>query len=80
MTLPALYFSGMFDLIKRFLNSMNISYVPMVAQIISSLFHPLFCYIFTVVVDMDIIGIAIAYNITQFTLLVFVICYSICVP
>ena len=69
----------MFDLTKRFLNCMTISWVPMTAQIVATILHPFWCYFFVVVKDMDIIGIAISYTITQLTLVVFATVYSMTV-
>ena len=75
-TLPAIYFYCMFDLTKRFLNCMTISWVPMTAQIVATVLHPFWCYHFVVVRDLDLYGIAIAYTITQLTLVVFATVYS----
>ena len=48
-TLPAIYCYCMFDLTKRFLNCMTISWVPMTAQIVATVLHPFWCYHFVVV-------------------------------
>ena len=63
-TLPALYCYCMFDLTKRFLNCMTISWVPMTAQIVATVLHPFWCYYFVIVRKLDIDGIAISYTIT----------------
>ena len=77
--LPALYCYCMFDLTKRFLNCMTISWVPMTAQIVATVMHPFWCYLFVIVYKLDIVGIAIAYTITQLTLVVFATVYSMMV-
>ena len=80
MTLPAVYFYSMFDLTKRFLNCMNVAWVPMTATVIATILHPFWCYLFVIILGMDITGIAIAYTITQSTLIIFVTVYAACVP
>ena len=64
MTLPAVYFYSMFDLTKRFLNCMNVTWVPMTATVFATILHPFWCYLFVNILGMDITGIAIAYTIT----------------
>ena len=48
----------------------------MVAQILSTIVHPLLCYVFVVVLEYDIIGIAIAMCLTRLLLLVSVTCIA----
>ena len=64
LTLPWLYLIALFDLYKRFLNCMTKSYVPMVAMLTTLIVHPLLCYLFVVVLEYDIVGIGIAYNLS----------------
>ena len=78
-TLPASYCYCMFDLTKRFLNCMTISWVPMTAQIVATILHPIWCYLFVIVLKLDIYGIAISYTITQLVLVVFATIYSMMV-
>ena len=80
MTLPAIYFYCMFDLTKRFLNCMTVAWIPMTATLVATILHPLWCYLFVIILEMDIVGIGIAYTITQFTLIIFVTVYASCVP
>ena len=58
---------------------MTISWVPMTAQIVATVMHPFWCYLFVIVYKLDIVGIAIAYTITQLTLVVFATVYSMMV-
>ena len=59
---------------------MTVTWVPMTAQVAVTILHPFWCYLFVVILDYDIIGIGIAYTITQFTLIIFVTIYACCVP
>ena len=59
---------------------MTVTWVPMTAQVVATILHPFWCYYFVIVKEMDIIGIGLAYTITQVTLLVFVTCYASFVP
>ena len=80
VTLPATYCFAMFDLTKRFLNSMLISTVPMTAQIIATICQPFICHLFVNVYELDIIGLGIGVNLTQITLLLCVLCHAHIVP
>ena len=64
ITLPALYFYCMFDLTKRFLNCMTITWVPMMAQLVATILHPFWCWLFAVKLEMNILGIGLAYTIS----------------
>ena len=78
-SLPSMYFLGQFDLKKRFLNCMKITWVPMVAQSTATMVHILWCYLFVVKWDMDIVGLAIATNISTFTMLFIITVYAHCI-
>ena len=66
----------MFDLTKRFLNCMRVGSLPLIAQILATLIHPLWCYLFVVILKLNLSGLGIAITITQFTSLAIVTCYS----
>ena len=58
---------------------MKITWVAMVAQSTATVIHIFWCYLFVVVLEMDIIGIAIATNITTFTMLFGITVYAQCI-
>lgn len=55
---------GQFDLMKRFLIQLQVSWVPMIAQVITTLLHILWCYIFVIKLDMQVLGAAYAMAVT----------------
>ena len=67
--MPGLYFLSMFDLLKRFLGAMRITTVPMISQLIASLFFLPLCMFFTFKAEMGINGLGLATSITNFNLL-----------
>ena len=75
-SLPSMYFLGLFDLKKRFLNCMKISWVPMVAQVGGTLLHIFWCYLFVTKLEMDVVGLGIASNITTFIMLFIITVYA----
>ena len=46
VNLVSVYFYGMYDLQKRFLNCLNITWVPMIVQVCASFLHIFWCYFF----------------------------------
>ena len=68
VTLPCMFLRCFFDLMRKFLNCMTASWVPMTAQLVSTVIHPIFCYCFVVVYDFDIVGIGMACNLTMLIL------------
>ena len=76
VSLPSMYFLCMFDLKKRFLNCMKISWVPMVAQVGGTIIHIGWCYLFVTVLKLDVVGLGIASNITAFTMLLIITLYA----
>ena len=54
----------MFDLKKRFLNCMQISWIPMLAMIGGTALHLLWCYLFVVKLDASVEGLAVATSLT----------------
>lgn len=67
-----------FDLYKRWLSCMRITFVPMVAMFVASLLHIPFCLLFINIFDMDIRGLAMALSVTDFILLSTVMVYGNC--
>lgn len=65
MMLPNAWIIGQTDLLKRFLNCMNLSYIPMVATIASTLAHVLLLRVFVFKLDWGITGLTIANTITN---------------
>ena len=65
-TIPGLYFFALFDMQKRFLNCMQLTQVAMIAQITSTLFHVVWCYIFVTVMGFDVEGLGYAMSLTAF--------------
>ena len=55
---------------------MRIGSLPLIAQIIATLIHPLWCYLFVVILKLNLSGLGIAITITQFSSLAIVTCYS----
>ena len=66
----------MFDLKKRFLNCMRVGWLPLAAQLLATVLHPLWCYLFVVTLRLDLSGLGIACTITWFTSLAIVSCFS----
>ena len=59
---------------------MTVAWIPMTATLVATILHPLWCYLFVIILELDIVGIGIAYTITQLTLITFVTVYASCVP
>ena len=57
---------------------MRITFVPMVAMIVSTLLHVPLCILFVEVFDMDIRGLAAATSVNKFILVVFLMVYGSC--
>ena len=51
----------------------------MTAQVVSTVIMPLLCYYFIVVKELNLFGLGMAFNLTQFTLFVVVTLYSNCI-
>ena len=61
-TIPAYYILAINNLSKRWLASMRLTFFPMYAQIIAGVFHIVWCYLFVIVWEMDLTGIAYAFQ------------------
>ena len=77
MNLPGSYFETMFDMKKRYLNCMNIAWVPMVAQIGGTLLHIFWCYLLVIKFNLDITGLGLATFITNLSLVIMIEVYSL---
>lgn len=64
--LPGLFFYGMSDLLRRFLNSFKKNTLPMISFMISVFLHPLWCYLFAIHFDMKLRGVALAGCVSNF--------------
>ena len=78
--IPGVYFQSMFDLKKRFLNCMTISWVPMLAQIGGTVLHVLWCYIFVIYLDMQVVGLGLATAITNVGIFLMITLYAHFLP
>ena len=76
--MPGVFFYGHFDLLKRWLASMRITFFPMVATIVAAVFYILLCFLFVVYFDMGIIGLAVAMSIKDCALLFMTLIYCYC--
>jgi multidrug resistance protein, MATE family len=75
MTLPGYYFAGLMDLSRLILNSMQLTYVPMLATGTATISHLFWCYILIVRLGLGIEGCGIATAITFLVQLVVVTIY-----
>jgi hypothetical protein len=63
--LPNAWIIGQVDLLKRFLNCMNLSYIPMLATIVTTITHVVILIVMVVNFDMGIFGIVLANTLTN---------------
>ena len=75
VSIVSCYFFGQFDLQKRFLNCVNVTWVPMVVQVVATILHALWCHIFVGIYGWDLEGLALASTLTSFILLSFSVIY-----
>ena len=68
LSTPGTFFFLMFDLTRKFLNSMTITWIPMTAQLFATAMLPFWCHVMLEQYDGMILGLAMAYNMTQFIL------------
>ena len=64
LSTPGTFFFLMFDLTRKFLNSMTITWIPMAAQIFATVMLPFWCHMMLERYDGMILGLAMAYNMT----------------
>ena len=70
----------MFDMKKRYLNCMSITWVPMLAQVVATLLHILWCYLFAEIFELQVLGLGIATLISDLILVVVIELFSLTVP
>lgn len=78
--LLGIYLRTMFDMKKRFLNCMSITWVPMFAQVVATLFHILWCYLFAEVFDFGVQGLGVATLLSDLILVIVIESFSLMVP
>lgn len=78
--LLSVYFLSMYDMTKRFLNCLQTTWVPMVAQVVATLLHILWCHLFVVQWGWDMEGLGHASTLTSSILLASVMIYAHCLP
>lgn len=77
-SLPAVFFYGHYDLLKRWLASMRITLAPMVVMVLAvSLYVPL-CLLFVKHFEMGILGLAVAQSVDFCLILLFLTAYCRC--
>ena len=59
-----MYGRGLFDLIRKYLNCLTASWIPMLAFLISAIIHPFANYYLVTKCGLDVFGIGMAYNIS----------------
>ena len=65
VTMPGVFFFGHFDLLKKWLTNMRLTFFPMVATISCSVLYILLCFLLVVYFDLGIIGLAAAISIKE---------------
>ena len=70
---------GLFDLNKRWLNCMQVTWVPMLAQAVGTLAHIGWCFLFTMKLDLGVTGLGIATAVTYFIMLVIITINGLCI-
>lgn len=73
---PKLVLSGLMDCHRRWLNSFAKNHIPMICSLVSVPFHYLWCYVFVVYLDLELIGIGIAGAISLGLQNLFLIAYT----
>jgi len=74
--MPSVFAMGHIDLMKRFLNAMNVTYVPMIASIITSVMHLGFLFIFVTCMQLEVLGLVISSSLTFSLQLAIVMVYA----
>ena len=75
---PSMLFVGLFDLNKRWLACLRITFVPMVCMMIATIIHIPLCYGLVFGLDLGVEGIAIATSVKDGALLLSVLIYMRC--
>lgn len=61
---PYMYFYSIFDATKKLLVNTGYQNIPMIIQVITTIIHPLWCYLFVHTFDMGIKGPALAQSVS----------------
>ena len=80
INLPAVYCLSMFDMLRRFLNCFEMTWVPMQITIGATCLHQLWCSILVDHLGWGVAGIELALTVTSFTLLATISFYARRVP
>lgn len=75
--LPGLYFVGLIDAERRFLNCLQLSDIPFKIQVVGNIIHGLLCYLFIVELQLGIRGAGIATSIANALIFLGMLTYSI---
>lgn len=78
--IPALFFSSLFDLWKRWLACQRITSVPMLCIVFASILHVPLCYLSLNSLDMGIIGLAYATTVKDALCFLSIVIYCRCSP
>lgn len=76
--MPAMFFFAHYDLYKRWLACMRITFVPMVAMFVATFLHIPLCFLFVNYFDMGIRGLGMATSVKDCVLLLIVMVYGNC--
>ena len=76
----SVYLLGMYDMVKRYLNCHKQTWIPMIAQVIATTLHIVWCYLFVLRLEWDLLGLGLASTMTCFVLLTTTLLYLDCVP
>ena len=63
--LPGLYINGLSDCQRRLLNNFGMNRISFICGIAGMLFHTVWCYVFVVYMDLEIVGTGLANVCTQ---------------
>ena len=74
--MPAVFFYAHYDLLKRWLACMRLTFYPLVIMVIATTIHVLLCLLFVKYLDLDIIGLAIAHSVKDCLLFILTVLYS----
>jgi MATE family multidrug resistance protein len=70
LLIPGLYFMGLVDSNRRFLNILDFQNGPMIIQLVATCFHALWCYILTIYLELGARGTGIATTMTHLLTLI----------
>lgn len=74
--IPGCFCMAQTDLMSKFCSSMQLPYIPLVAQVTGTIMHIMFCFFFVNYLQLEIKGIAYATTLTYFIELVIITIYA----